>query len=313
LAWEQLVLPSSVDRWSLDVYHGPHYTMPQRARVPKVVTVHDCTYFDHPEWHERSKAVFFRRAISVAARRADAIVCVSAVTEARLRAVCDVQAPVVVAPHGVDLTRFRADADEGDAPVLRSIGVDPERPFVAFLGTIEPRKGVAPLVRAFDRVADRHPDAVLVLAGQPGWGGEEVVRSVGAARARSRITRLGYVPDRTVPPLLRRATVVAYPSLEEGFGLPALEALACGAPLITTAGSAMAEVAGDAAVLVPAGDEPALAAAIDDALAGGGIDDPAAARRRRGIERAAGYTWAASADRHLAAYRTAVERAARSA
>src|SRR6185437_14963993 len=192
-----------------------------------------------------------------------------------------------------------------DRAAVAALGVDPDRPMVVFIGTMEPRKNVPALVRAFDEVADAHPEAVLVLAGQRGWGGDEVERAeMAAERHRNRIVRTGYVPDDAVPALLRSAAVVAYPSLAEGYGLPALEALACGAPLVTTSGTAMAELAAGAAVLVPPGDTADLAVAIDAVLsdAGGGST---AERRQRGLAVAATRTWAASADRHLEAYRRA--------
>ena len=156
----------------VEVHHGPHYTMPDRAPVPCAVTIHDCTFFDHPEWHLRSKAAFFRRAIRRAARRAAVVICVSQVTEDRLRAVCDVRAPVVVAPHGVDHERFtpRQPAEGADRALLGALGVPVDRPLVAYVGTLEPRKGLVPLIAAFDQVARAHPDAVLVLGGQTGWG-----------------------------------------------------------------------------------------------------------------------------------------------
>ena len=148
-------------------------------------------------------------------------------------------------------------------PCSAALGVPVDRPLVAFVGTLEPRKGVVPLVAAFDQVARAHPDAVLVLGGQTGWGMAETERALAAARHPERIVRTGYLPDEAVPALLRQAAVVAYPALEEGFGLPALEALACGAPLVTTEGTAMAEMAGGAALLVPPGDVAGLAAALD--------------------------------------------------
>jgi glycosyltransferase involved in cell wall biosynthesis len=127
------------------------------------------------------------------------------------------------------------------------------------------------------------------------------MQSVAAARSRGRIRRLGYVPDADVPALLRRASAVVYPSLEEGFGLPALEALACGAPLVTTSGTSMAELAGDRALLVPPGQPFALAAAIETAISE--RPSPGGVRRRAdGIAIAARYTWAACAEGHLAAY-----------
>jgi glycosyltransferase involved in cell wall biosynthesis len=303
LLWEQLRFPSVIEGLHVDVHHGPHYTMPERARVPVVVTVHDCTFFDHPEWHERSKVLLFRRAIKVAARRASAVVCVSRTTADRFAEICNPRVPVVVAPHGVDLDRFRPEEPVAgtDAALLAGMGLPTDRPLIVFVGTIEPRKGVTELVAAFERVAPSFPDALLVIAGLPGWGAEA---EIGAASSSARVVRTGYVDDEAVPALLRRATAVAYPALVEGYGLPALEALACGSPLVTTSGTAMAEMADGAALLVPPGDVGALADALAAMLAG---DDPATAeRRRRGLDIAAGRTWERSAELHMAAYRAAI-------
>ncbi len=300
LVFEQVRLGSVLRSLGVEIHHGPHYTMPARSPVPCAVTIHDCTFFDHPEWHLRSKAAFFRRAIRRAARHAAVLICVSRVTEERLRASCDVRAPVVVAPHGVDHERFTPleRVPGADRALLSSLGVPPERPLIAFVGTLEPRKGVVPLLAAFDQVARRHPDAVLVLGGATGWGMAETERALAAARHPERIVRTGYLPDEAVPALLRQAAAVAYPALEEGFGLPALEALACGAPLVTTEGTAMAEFAGTAAHLVPPGDVAALAGAIEFALGEG----RATSRREAGIAIAAGHTWEASVALHRQAY-----------
>jgi glycosyltransferase involved in cell wall biosynthesis len=265
-----------------------------------VVTIHDCTFFDHPEWHLRSKAAFFRRAIRRAALRAGALVCVSGVTAERLAANVAVQVPVVVAPHGVDHARFSPvePSPGADATVLAELGVPTDRPLLAFVGTLEPRKGVAALVAAFDMLATSRPDVVLVLGGQTGWGMAETERALAAARHGDRIVRTGYLPDEAVPALLRQAAVVAYPALEEGFGLPALEALACGAPLVTTEGTAMAELAGAAAFLVPPGSVPPLAEALETALEQGRNSE----RRALGFAVAEARTWEASVAEHLRAY-----------
>jgi glycosyltransferase involved in cell wall biosynthesis len=276
--------------------------------VPCVVTIHDCTFFDHPEWHVRSKALFFRRAIRHAAAHAAALVCVSEVTATRLRACCDVRAPIVVAPHGVDHARFtpREPSPGADRALLAGNGIPPDRPLVAFVGTLEPRKGVASLIAAFDRAADAQKDALLVLCGQSGWGMAETEHALAQARHRDRIVRVGYLPDDAVPALLRMAAVVAYPALEEGFGLPALEALACGAPLITTEGTAMAEMAQGAACLVPPGDDAALADALGSALAHGRAAADVAWRREVGLVRASHFTWSASIDLHVSAFQVAL-------
>jgi glycosyltransferase involved in cell wall biosynthesis len=304
LVFEQVGFPSLLSSLGVRVHHGPHYTMPARSPVPCVVTVHDCTFFDHPVWHLRSKAAFFRRAIRRAALRAGALVCVSQVTADRLHESCEVRAPVVVAPHGVDHDRFAPTepAAGADRSALSALGVPADRPLVAFVGTLEPRKGVAPLVAAFDRVAETNPDAVLVLGGQTGWGLEQTERALASARHAERIVRTGYLPDPAVPALLRQAAVVAYPALEEGFGLPALEALACGAPLVTTEGTAMAEMAQGAARLVPPGDVGALADALGAALQEGRRTE----RQALGLRVAGERTWAASVALHVQAYHLAL-------
>jgi len=308
LAWEQVALPGVLRRAGVRVHHGPHYTMPERSEVPAAVTVHDCTFFDHPEWHEPTKVLVFRRAIRVAARRAAVVICVSETTARHLRSLCDVAGEVVVAPHGVDHARFcpQEPTTGADERRLRALGLEPSRPYVLFVGTVEPRKGVASLVRAFDRLAEVDRDVTLVVAGRRGWGhGPVDVALASATRYRDRILFTGYVEDDAVPALLRRAAVAAYPSLAEGYGLPALEALACGAPLVTTSGTAMAELAGDAALLVAPDDPDALAGALSDALSASPDDPRVQERRSLGLEIAAARTWEASASRHVEAYRLA--------
>lgn len=308
LAAEQIVRPT--DERSLDVWHGPHYTMPwYRTSPPAVVTVHDLTFFDHPEWHERSKVAFFRRAIQRSAERARVLVTPSDVTTRRLRELVDPVAEIVTIPHGVDHDRFRPDpaVEATDLAALRRIGV--QQPFVAFAGTLEPRKDIPTLIDAFARIASEQPGLRLVLAGGDGWGTTAVRRAVENSGVTTRIVRPGYVDDDVLPALYRRAAVVAYPSLEEGFGLPVLEALACGAPTVTTRDTSMSEVARDAALLVDRGAPDQLAAALTRCLT-----DPTTAQalRDRGPRVAAAHTWDATAAAHVEAYTTAADRVARS-
>jgi len=298
LVWEQTGAPVLAARVRPDVWHGPHYTMPLHTAAPCVVTVHDMTFFEHPEWHERSKVVFFRRMIRAAAHRAAGVVCVSGYTADRFRALTAPRAEVTVAHHGVDHERFVPDGDaRADRATLAAYGIEP--PYVGFAGTIEPRKNLPALVHAFARVAVEHPDLRLVLAGSDGWGARAVREAIRTSGVATSIIRPGYVEIGAIPALFRRAEVVAYPSFEEGFGLPALEGLACGTPVVTTAGSALGEVVADAAVLTPADDELALADAIARVL-----DDPALAARLRaaGPARAASFTWERCADQHVDAY-----------
>ena len=309
LAWEQVRLGPLLAASGATVHHGPHYTMPRRSGLPTVVTVHDLSFFDAPEWHEHSKVVLFRRAIRRAARDAAVVVCPSRVTAEALGRWCTVEAEVVVAPHGVDTERFRpAEPSPGsDSAVLAAIDgrLASGRPLVVFVGTLEPRKDVPTLVRAFSSIAARHPEALLVLAGGRGWGADDVEAAVATSGLGDRVVRTGYVDDAAIPALLRSATAAVYPSLYEGFGLPALEALACGTTLVTTSGTAMEEVAGASAVLFPPGDAGILADVLDTELTGRGDDRAASQRRSLGFDIVERHTWQASADLHVAAYRTA--------
>ena len=312
LVWEQFRLGPLVSSTGAAVHHGPHYTMPRRSGLPAVVTIHDLSFFDAPSWHERSKVEVFRRAITRAARDAAVVVCPSATTAEALARWCEVRADVVVAPHGVDAERFRPVEPFPGSDAARLGAIDSrltsDRPLLVFVGTIEPRKDVATLVEAFSAVAARHPDALLVLAGGRGWGADDVDAAITVSGLGRRIVRTGYVGDEDIPALLRSATAVVYPSLYEGFGLPALEALACGAPLVTTRGTAMEEVAGDSALLVPTASPGLLAEVLDSVLGGTGGDRDATARRRRGFEVVAAHTWERSAALHVGAYRTAAGR-----
>ncbi len=309
LAWEQFRLGPLLTASGASVHHGPHYTMPRHPPIPSVVTVHDLSFFDAPQWHERSKVAFFRRAIVRAAREAAVVICPSETTARSLRQWCRVSGELVVAPHGVDTDRFRPEEPASGADAARLSGVDGRltagRPLLVFVGTLEPRKDVPTLVRAFSAVASRHPEVLLVLAGGRGWGAGDVDAAVSASGFGTRIVQTGYVDDETIPALLRSATAVVYPSLYEGFGLPALEALACGAPLVTTQGTAMEEVAGESALLVPPGDPSALAEVLDNVLSGTGDDGAGSRRRSLGFEIVERHTWERSADVHADAYRTA--------
>ncbi len=211
-------------------------------------------------------------------------------------------APVVVAPHGVDLTRFSPNEDD-DATRFAAHGYRFGVPYVLFVGTIEPRKGLDVLLAAFAQLAANNPTIELWIAGQPGWAVQEFETLLAAHGSAARIRRLGFVDEAVLPALLRQARVVAYPSRGEGFGLPVLEALACGAMVVTSKDTVMAEVAGTTAALVGVGDADALAVAIDAAMCLGDTDRTRLSRAGR--ERAERYTWDASMAQHLVAYERA--------
>jgi glycosyltransferase involved in cell wall biosynthesis len=302
LVWEQVSLPSLVRRVRAHVLHSPHYTMPLLAPVPVTVTLHDATFFSHPELHSAVKGRFFRAATKIAVHRAASIVVPSEATGAEVRQYAGGRAERFhVAHHGVDPSVFHpVDAGE-TARVAATLGLA-GWPYVGFLGTLEPRKNVPALIRAWVRAvgADSEPPA-LVLAGGPGWD-DQVQPAIDQVPSHLRVIRAGYLPLRDLPGFLAGAWVLAYPSLGEGFGLPVLEAMACGAAVLTTRELSLPEVGGDAVAYCDPQE-----ASIEKALRSLLADEP----RRRALaaaarERAAGFTWDADARQHLAAYESAL-------
>lgn len=304
LTWEQTGLPLIARRVRPDVVHSPHYTLPLATtldrHVRRVVTVHDATFFSDPQLHLPVKARFFRGWTRVAARLADAVIVPSEATRDELTSRTGaVPSSVVVIPHGVDHTRFHEPAAEDVSAVRSWLGLSSSQEYVAFLGTLEPRKNVPALIEAYGRVCvGRDPAPVLVLAGGRGWD-DTIDAAVRAVPDGLTVLRPGFVPDDLVPGLLGGAEVLAYPALGEGFGLPVLEAMACGAPVLTTRMLSLPEVGGDA---VGYARSPS-AADLADALAGL-LDHPAERDRLRaaGPARAATFTWETAARAHADVY-----------
>jgi glycosyltransferase involved in cell wall biosynthesis len=306
LLWEQLGLPALASRLRADVVFSPHYTMPVLTRRPVVVTFHDATFFSHPELHTPAKRLFFRTWIRLSSRRAAVLVVPSAATATEVESAVGRRRPVRVAHHGVDGSAFRAPTPAETARAAAAVGTPH---WIAFLGTLEPRKNVGNLVRAFSevsvepRVVARYPDLQLVLAGGRGWDAT-LDATISASGRIDSIRRLGFVDDADLPGLLGGALIVAYPSLGEGFGLPVLEAMACGAPVLTTPLLSLPEVGGDAARYSDP-DAGSLAAGLLAML----LDDAERAERSsRGLLRAARFTWSASAAVHGDAFRQAAGR-----
>jgi glycosyltransferase involved in cell wall biosynthesis len=276
--WQWLRWPE-VERASgaVDVVHDMGYVVPP-STAPLVVTIHDLLFRRYPEhygWHTR---LVLERGLRLARRHARLVICPSRATmldcveagidEGRLRLV----------PWGVR----SMDRRSGERTILDRLGLD--RPYVLFVGTLEPRKNLRRVVEAFQRL--RRDDLELVLAGPRGW--KERPPDVGTPGVRW----LGPVRREDLGALYAGARVVAYPSLAEGFGLPVLEAMAAGAPVVTSAGTSMEEVAGDAVVLVDALDVDAIGAGIARVLNDRELE---ARLRARGPSRAAHYSWNRSA------------------
>lgn len=304
MVWEQTGLPELVHRLRPDVLHSPHYTSPQFPGVPVTITLHDATFFSNPEAHSPLKRQFFQKAVGRAVRRADSLVVPSLATrDETIRYVGGDPTLFHVAYHGVDRSVFHPVDDEERRRVARSLGLE-GKSYVGFLGTLEPRKNVPNLVRGWVKaVTDMENPPALVLAGGKGWD-EGVSPALAEVPDHLTVIRPGYLPLEDLPGFLSGCEVLAYPSIAEGFGLPVLEAMSCGAATLTTRLTSLPEVGGDAVAYCDISAD-SIAHELRTL-----IGDPA--RRRilgaAAVERSRRFTWSASARSHIMAYEAAASR-----
>lgn len=292
--WARLDGPV-VEWWTgpIDVVHGTNFVVPPTGRAAALATVHDLTFIRFPELCEPATLRFpalIRRALD---RGAWIHTHTHAIAHEVIELLGAPAERVRVVPPGIDvewLASPAADAVRRWAPTAAGSGsvAGEGRPYLLALGRVEPRKDLPGLVRAFDALASSQPDLDLVIAGPAGWGEDAVAEAIRGSLHRDRISRVGWLEPVDKAALLRRATVFAYPSVYEGFGLPPLEAMAAGVPVVATAAGGLPEAVGDAARLVPVGDSNALAGALVAVL------DDAGERARliaAGHHRVAGFTW----------------------
>ena len=306
LAWEQSGIPHVAEQVGADVIHMPNYSMPLRPGLPTVVTIHDLSFFTDPDRYTPFSAVSLKSVAKTSAREATRLIVPSNATRDELVRVLGIDSGKIdVAYHGVDHRLFhRPDAVQVSRVTAR-LGLH-GKPYVAFLGSLAPRKNAPALVSGWSAAAaDLAEPPALVLAGGGGWS-PELDEAIARVPSHLRLVRPGYLPFADLPGFLGGAVVVAAPSRGEGFGLPVLEAMACGAPVLTTYRASLPEVGGDA-VAYTEPDADSIATALRALL---GDPDRRTALGEAGYARAQDFTWAASASAHVACYKRAADQRA---
>lgn len=302
--FEQLILPLIAVFQRADLIHSLHYTHPLVAWTRRIVTIHDMTFFLYPELHTRSRRGIMRFFIRHAIKRAEALIFDSQSSQKDAERILPIGDNLrSVAPLGVSPQPIEEDNSCDKLPAELSGSTR----YLLFVGTIEPRKNIVRIVQAFERIAKQHPRLQLVFAGKLGWYTDEIVAAIKNSPMSERIHSLGFVSDDQKWALLRNCQVLVYPSLYEGFGLPILEGMAAGAPVVTSNLSSMPEAAGDAALLVDPLDVEAIANAIAVLLEADGQQRQILVKRgKQNVER---FTWKGTAVATYSAYCSLISKA----
>ena len=299
IPWEQLLAPLLLRQNGADLFHGVLNVLPLACPVPGVVTVHDLAFIRFPQTFRAYNRTYLDFATRMSVRRAVQILAVSEHTKRELVGLLGVPAErVVVTPNAVR-AHFRPPEPATLAAFRASKGL-PER-FVLYVGTLEPRKNLTTLLSAYAEIARRH-DVPLLVGGGKGWLYDAVFQRLEELGLRERVHFVGYIEEEELPLWYAAATVFVFPSIYEGFGMPPLEAMACGTPVITSNSSSLPEVVGDAGLMVAPTDASAFATALDQVLSDAALHDEL---RTRGLVRAQAFAWRTTAERTLAAYAVA--------
>ena len=293
MLWVQTTLDRRARDWGADALLAALTIGPVHGSVPLVSIVHDLTPWTHPQWHAARTLAGFALLWEKTVDRASRLICVSHATAGELLRRYPETAPRVhVVANGVD-PEFSPETDPAALEETRRRHAG-GRSFILYLGTLEPRKNVGALLSAWELLWESgRPRPDLVLAGGAGWKSFPLARAIARSPFRDRIHLAGYTDRESARRLYQAAEVFVYPSYAEGFGLPVLEALACGAPVVASTAEALVEVAGDAALYAPAEDVAGLAHQIARVL-----DDDEVRRglSQAGPVRAAGFSWAAAGE-----------------
>ena len=300
--WQRLRLPLPVELFTgrLDLFHSPDFVLPPvRSGTPTLLTVHDLSFVHYPETFTPALVSYLNRAVPDSVARAAHILADSEATRRDLEAVWNVPPGKITVLYSGVHERFQPVTEGKRLRRVREKYALGDAPYVLSVSTIQPRKNYQMLVRAFRPIAERFPHR-LVIAGGKGWLVEEVLAEVGRQGLEERVQFAGFVADADLPALYSGAALFAFPSLYEGFGLPLLEAMACGVPVLSSNASSLPEVTGDAAILLAPQDEAAWTTALTRLL-----EQPQERARlvAAGFRQARRFSWKRAAEQLRALYR----------
>ena len=276
-AWEQLILPSKINKNS--ILWSPANTGPLLVRN-QALTIHDLSPLEHPEWFRRGFAVWYRIYLPLLTKRVRKILTPSEYVKGKICRRFGIT-NVTITPNAVDHSLFHPNAKQTRFALPGC--------YILFVGTLEPRKNLTRLLTVWDEVKDKYKETWLVIAGVGG----RVFRTVPLSHEIERLHFLGYVDDQTLAGLYANASLFVLPSLDEGFGLPALEAMACGAPVVVSDGGALPEVVGKAGYVFCLSDPAGLTRALEECLSDGNLRR---SLQEKGFERARQFSWQTTAE-----------------
>ncbi|MBS1807865.1 MAG: glycosyltransferase family 4 protein [Acidobacteria bacterium] len=296
--WWLVGLPALLRLSPFDLFHGTNYCIPMFAPCPTVVTIHDLSLYAQTKTHEAKNVSRGKRRIPIMARRADMIIAPSDATKREVEHYLGIPSERIRVVYEAARPKMKPLPPEACEPVLQKYGID--RPYLLYTGTIEPRKNLLKLIRAYSEIihtTEHRP--LLVLCGGRGWLDEEIFELVAELKLQRMVKFTGYVPDEDLPALYSACEIFVYPSLYEGFGLPPLEAMACGAAVVTSNTSSLPEVVGDAGVMVNPHEALELAQVLANLL-----NDRQQREnfRRAGLERSKIFSWERAAHETQAVY-----------
>ena len=293
--FEQFVVPRLLKRYTCDLYHNPGFTLPTKKTMKHIVTIADMTYFSHPEYHIWWKVPYFRWMIPKAINNAERVIVISESTKKDiLKYVPGTENKIKIIYLGLDARYKIIDKKVCRKKVAQDYSLN--EPFIVSVGMLEPRKNIVGLLKAFAQVKTAHK---LVIIGEKGWMYNDIFETIKKLHLNERVRFLGYIPDEVLPSFYNAATVFIYPSFYEGFGLPVLEAMACGCPVITSNNSSMKEIAHDAALLVEPDNVQDIAYTMNRLLR----DEPLQkALARKGFTRSRQFSWGKMAHETIALY-----------